>query len=636
MCGIVGIISINQKVCESSLKNMTSAIRHRGPDAEGIKIWTSDNYSLGLGHVRLSIIDLSSNADQPMVNEELGLSISYNGEIYNFVEIKQELIEKGYLFRTNSDTEVILAAYHQWGQDCLLKFNGMFAFAIYDMRLGKLLLCRDRAGVKPLYYYFKDNIFLFASEIKAFHQNPHFKKELNNNSVAAFLKLGFIPSPNTIFNNCHKLDGGTILIYDLLNNSFELKRYWEINTFFNYSKNLNSEESILADIESLLVSSFKYRMVSDVPVGIFLSGGYDSSTVAAVLQANSTSPINTFSIGFNESSFNEAPYAKEIAKHIGAQHNEFYCSISDAKDLVSLIPKVYDEPFGDSSAIPTLLLSKMASNKVKVVLSGDGGDELFCGYGKYFNNFSEFNRIAKLQGVKKDIFQYLIKILTQSGVINHFPDLLAHKILKAKKVLSTESFSNKLRFKIEPYHVNDFELEKILKISFYPLSSAYDSINNLSSKCSSIDILMALDFQTNLIDDLLVKVDRASMAFGLEVREPLLDYRLIEYMAQIPSSVKFTNNVPKYLMRKITHKYIPERLMDRPKMGFAIPKEKWMREDLSSLVKEVILDSKSASLIFDKVQLEGYVDKFFRKQNLEAEKVWNLFMFQYWYNAWME
>ncbi len=635
MCGIVGIISLNQKVSENALKSMTSAIRHRGPDAEGIKIWTTDNYSLGLGHVRLSIIDLSSNADQPMVSEELGLSISYNGEIYNFSEIKQELLGKGYQFRSNSDTEVILAAYHQWGQDCLLKFNGMFAFAIYDMRLGKLILCRDRAGVKPLYYYFKDNIFLFGSEIKAFHQHPQFKKELSNDAVAAFLKLGFIPSPNTIFNNCHKLDAGNILIYDLLKNSFELRKYWQINTFFNHPKNQGSEESILADIESLLVSSFKYRMVSDVPVGIFLSGGYDSSTVAAVLQANSSTPINTFSIGFNESSFNEAPYAKEIAKHIGSQHNEFYCSISDAKELVSMIPKIYDEPFGDSSAIPTLLLSKMASNKVKVVLSGDGGDELFCGYGKYYNNFPEFNKIAELNGAKKDILKNLIKFLIRSGVTDKLPDLLAHKILKAKNVLSAKSYTNKLRFKIEPYHVNDIELEKILKKSFSPLPSSYDNIDHLSTNCSSIDVLMAIDFQTNLIDDLLVKVDRASMAFGLEVREPLLDYRLIEYMAKLPSSVKFTNNVPKYLMRKITHKYIPERLMDRPKMGFAIPKEKWMREDLSSLVKEVILDSQAISSVFNKVQLEEYVDKFFRKRNLEAEKIWNLFMFQYWYNVWM-
>lgn len=635
MCGIVGIISLNQKVSENALKSMTSAIRHRGPDAAGIKIWSTDNYSLGLGHVRLSIIDLSSNADQPMVSEELGLSISYNGEIYNFSEIKQELLRKGYQFRSNSDTEVILAAYHQWGQDCLLKFNGMFAFAIYDMRLGKLVLCRDRAGVKPLYYYFKDNIFLFGSEIKAFHQHPQFKKELSNDAVAAFLKLGFIPSPNTIFNNCHKLDAGNILIYDLLSNSFELRKYWQINTFFNHPKNQGSEESILADIESLLVSSFKYRMVSDVPVGIFLSGGYDSSTVAAVLQANSSTPINTFSIGFNESSFNEAPYAKEIAKHIGSQHNEFYCSISDARELVSMIPKVYDEPFGDSSAIPTLLLSKMASNKVKVVLSGDGGDELFCGYGKYYNNFTEFNKIAELNGVKKDILKNLIKLLIRSGVTDKLPDLLAHKILKAKNVLSAKSYTNKLRFKIEPYHVNDIELEKILKKSFSPLPSSYDNIDHLSTNCSSIDVLMAIDFQTNLIDDLLVKVDRASMAFGLEVREPLLDFRLIEYMAKLPSSVKFTNNVPKYLMRKITHRYIPEKLMDRPKMGFAIPKEKWMREDLSSLVKEVILDSQARSSVFNKVQLEEYVNRFFRKRNLEAEKIWNLFMFQYWYNVWM-
>lgn len=634
MCGIVGYIDFSKNTNLDHLEKMVSTLGHRGPDASSFRKWDNVNYTVGLGHTRLSIIDLSSEANQPMVRDDLSLAIVFNGEIYNFKEIKKELILNNYNFQTNSDTEVLLVAFHLWGIDCLSRLNGMFAFTIYDSKKNQLFIARDRVGVKPLYYYQTNDLFLFSSELKAFHQHPRFSKFKDNNSVALFLKLGFIPAPHTIFKDCYKLDAGSYLTINLKNKDVRKTNYWDVTNFFSEEKSLLSEKEILEDIEELLVSSFLLRMIADVPVGVFLSGGYDSSTVAAIIQANSEEKINTYSIGFGEEKFNEAPFAKAIANHIGSNHNELYCSVDDAKFLIELIPKIYDEPFGDSSAIPTLLVSKFASEQVKVVLSGDGGDEIFCGYGKYFERIDQFNKIANMQGFEKQFYNKLSGTLIKSGIIDCIPELYANKIIKSKKVLNETNYREKYRHRIEPNHINEIDLNKLLSSSITNQKTAYDKINSHSKSASIIDILMSIDFQTNLVDDLLVKVDRASMAFGLEVREPLLDYRLIEYLAKVPSDLKFSNNIPKYLLRKITHKYIPKELLDRPKMGFAIPKEIWLRKELSKFTKEVILDAASSD-IFNKKELEKTVRKYYRQEDRDSEKIWNLLMFQMWWKEWM-
>jgi asparagine synthase (glutamine-hydrolysing) len=634
MCGIVGYIDFSKNTNLDHLEKMVSSLGHRGPDASSFRNWDNVNYTVGLGHTRLSIIDLSSEANQPMVRDDLSLAIIFNGEIYNFKEIKKELILNNYNFKTNSDTEVLLVAFHLWGIECLNRLNGMFAFTIYDSKNNELFIARDRVGVKPLYYYQTNDLFLFSSELKSFHHHPRFKKIKDNNSVASFLKLGFIPAPHTIFNDCYKLDAGSYLTINLKNKDIRKAKYWDVTNFFSEEKSLLSEKEILDDIEELLVSSFKFRMIADVPVGVFLSGGYDSSTVAAIIQANSEEKINTYSIGFGEEKFNEAPFAKAIANHIGSNHNELYCSVDDAKSLIELIPKIYDEPFGDSSAIPTLLVSKFASEQVKVVLSGDGGDEIFCGYGKYFEKIHQFNKIANIKGFEKQFYNKLSGTLIKSGIIALIPELYANKIIKTKKVLNETDYREKYRHRIEPTHINELDLNKLLMSSFTNQKTAYDKINSHSKSASIIDILMSIDFQTNLVDDLLVKVDRASMAFGLEVREPLLDYRLIEYLAKVPSDLKFSNNIPKYLLRKITHKYIPKELLDRPKMGFAIPKEIWLKKELAKFTKEVILDTASSD-VFNKKELEKTLRKYYRQDDSDSEKIWNLLMFQMWWKEWM-
>ena len=634
MCGIVGYIDFSKSTNLDHLEKMVTSIGHRGPDANSFRKWDNINYSIGLGHTRLSIIDLSSEANQPMVRDDLSLAIIFNGEIYNFKELKKELISYNYNFKTNSDTEVLLVAFHLWGIECLNRLNGMFAFTIYDIKSNEIFIARDRVGVKPLYFYQTNDLFLFSSELKAFHQHPRFTKSKDNNSVASFIKLGFIPAPHTIFKDCYKLDAGSYLTINLKTKDIRKVKYWDVTNYFSEEKSRLSEKEILEDIEELLVSSFKFRMIADVPVGVFLSGGYDSSTVAAIIQANSKEKINTYSIGFDEDKFNEAPYAKAIANHIGSNHNELYCSVDDARSLIELIPKIYDEPFGDSSAIPTLLVSKFASEQVKVVLSGDGGDEIFCGYGKYYEKILQFDKIAKMKGFEKQFYNRLSGTLIKSGIIDCIPELYANKIFKTKKVLNETNYREKYRYRIEPSHINEIELNKLLRNSFTDQKTAYGNINSHSKSASIIDILMSIDFQTNLVDDLLVKVDRASMAFGLEVREPLLDYRLIEYLAKVPSDLKFSNNIPKYLLRKITHKYIPKELLDRPKMGFAIPKEIWLRKELAKFTKEVILDTASSD-IFNKKELEKTLRKYYRQDDSDSEKIWNLLMFQMWWKEWM-
>jgi asparagine synthase (glutamine-hydrolysing) len=634
MCGITGFIDFKSNTTENDLSQMLSRLNHRGPDASGYKIWNHSKYSLGLGQTRLSIIDLSADSNQPMNRDDLGLNIVYNGEVYNFKEIRDELKSHGYMFKTKSDTEVLLVAYHFWGKECIKRLNGMFAFVIYDFINNQLFIVRDRVGVKPLYIYQTNDLFLFSSELRSFHSHPSFIKSVETNSVASFLKLGFVPSPQSIFRNCNKLEAGTYMKIDLNSREFYAHKYWDYTNLISECKVHTPLPTVLSDVEKLLISSVKYRMISDVPVGVFLSGGYDSSTVAALMQANSTKKIESFSIGFDQREFNEAPYAKAIASHLGLNHNELYCGIDESRILINLIPKVYDEPFGDSSAIPTLLVSKFAASRVKVVLSGDGGDEVFCGYGKYYQEFNNFDRIVNLKGIKFKLLKFLVNKISRPCLLEILPDLYANKLLKVQKVLSEKNHKSKYRYRIEPYNFKEFELNKLFKIFYDEQPNTYDKIPEHSDNASLVDILMSIDFQSNLVDDLLVKVDRAGMSYGLEVREPLLDYRLVEYLARIPSYIKITDITSKYLLKKVAHKYIPEGLINRPKMGFAIPKEKWLKQDLANFTKEVIMDTPSHDL-FNRRELEKLLHKFYKKNNLDTEKIWNLLMFQMWWNEWM-
>lgn len=381
MCGISGFIDFNKKTNISTLEKMNRTLAHRGPDGEGYKIYNTENAITGLGHRRLSIIDLSEGGSQPQKFENL--HIVFNGEVYNYKEIKAELESKGHSFNSHSDTEVVLHAYKEWGSEALKKFIGMFAFVIYDDAAQTLFACRDRAGVKPLFYYYANGLFLFASELKALMQHPEFIKEINVDAAAAYMQYGYVPAPHCIFNNAFKLKPGHFLTLNTVTGTLSTQQYWNVYDAYNKPVLKIDFNEAVSETEKLLESAFQYRMVSDVPVGVFLSGGYDSSCVTALLQKNNTEKIKTFTIGVPDAGLNEAPYAKEIAAYLGTDHTEHYCTQKEALEIVPQLPFFYDEPFADSSAIPTSLVCKIARQKVTVALSADAGDEVFAGYNRY-------------------------------------------------------------------------------------------------------------------------------------------------------------------------------------------------------------------------------------------------------------
>ncbi|HIP12830.1 MAG TPA: asparagine synthase (glutamine-hydrolyzing), partial [Arcobacter sp.] len=407
MCGITGFCDFTKKSTSKELSSMMQAIEHRGPDAKGQLIHEEEQVTVGLGHRRLSILDLSSEGVQPMVFKNL--EIIYNGEVYNFQEIKVELKAKGYAFHSQSDTEVLLKAYHAWGLKALEKFRGMFAMTIFDKDKGELILIRDRAGVKPLYWYFKDGLFLFASELKSFHEHPNFQKVINRDVLAQYLQHGYVLQPYSIFESTRQLEAGYTLHLNLKTQIIEKNQYWSVSDFYEKPKLILNDDEVINQTEAILKESFAYRMVSDVPVGTFLSGGYDSSLVTALLQSDRDEKINTFTIGFKEKGYDEAPHAKAVAKHLGTNHTEYYCTQKDALEVIPKLAEIYDEPFGDASAIPTVLVSQLAREKVTVSLSADGGDEIFAGY-------SAYDKLTKIKATNSKIPRILRR--TGAGVLN--------------------------------------------------------------------------------------------------------------------------------------------------------------------------------------------------------------------------
>jgi asparagine synthase (glutamine-hydrolysing) len=552
--------------------------------------------------------------------------IVYNGEVYNFKEIRLELEKYNYFFNSDSDTEVILKAYHKWGIKAVDKFNGMFAISIYDKNNKKLVLIRDRSGVKPLYYYFKDDVFLFASELKSFYEYPYFKKDLNIESVALFLQMGFIPEPYAIFKDTFKLKSGHYLELDIKNKQINEVCYWNILDFYKKDKIIISENEAIKEVEKLMQSAFEYRMVSDVPVGIFLSGGYDSSLVTAQLQHNRTQKLNTFTIGFHEKKYNEANYAKEIAKYLGTNHTEQYINFKDAQETISLLPEIYDEPFGDQSAIPTILVSKLAKQSVTVSLSADGGDEIFGGYNKYTDTYPKTKKVANILSAfftPKQICKVAYH-LQNSGLTNKpsFESNVAKIVFE-----NSDSMTNLVSYSTAPTMI-----EKLIPSYKYKrIITNFDLINELDS-LSEIDKMLALDYKTYMVDDILHKVDRATMSVSLEGREPLLDHRIIEYVARLDSKLKIKNGDKKWLLKQVTHKYIPKKMMDRPKKGFSIPIHIWLKNDLKEYMEEYF--SHYDSGILCKNELEK-IKELFYKDKANFQMVWHILAFQMWHKRWM-
>ena len=633
MCGISGFADFNKNTDREILEKMNRTLAHRGPDGEGYGIYNTRAATIGLGHRRLSIIDLTEGGSQPKNFQTL--HITFNGEIYNYAEIKTELEQKGHLFNSHSDSEVILHAYTEWGSAALQKFIGMFAFVIYDEASQKLFACRDRAGVKPFFYYHKDGLFLFASELKALVQHPGFVKEINTDAAAAFMQYGYVPTPHCIYRHTYKLKPGHFLQLDLTFNNILTQQYWNVYDAYNKPILKISLPDAITETENILTNAFQYRMVSDVPVGVFLSGGYDSACVTALLQKNNTEKIKTFTIGVPDAGLNEAPFAKAVAAHLGTDHTEYYCTQKEALEIVPQLPFFYDEPFADSSAIPTSLVSKIARQKVTVALSADAGDEVFAGYNRYDYIMKYGKRLQNIPGVlRKSVAAVMDKVPADAIPFLQKQYLFHSRYEKVKTFLKNPSEKNILK-NITQQNTAD-TLAGLFKKPVKELPSAFDSEELHEENYSMLTYMMAIDYQTYLPDDILQKVDRATMSVGLEGREPFLDQRIIEWAAQLPMEYKYNKGNKKFILKEIVHKYVPKQMMDRPKMGFGIPISDWLTHDLKPFVDRYFDETFIVKQdIFNNEEVQRIKRSFYNGKKERAEKIWFLLMFQMWYDTWM-
>ncbi len=632
MCGIAGFVDYKKKSDLDILKNMTDILYHRGPDFGGYEIIKEKKAIIALGHRRLSILDLSHIAHQPMHYKDVSL-IAYNGEIYNFKEIRKELEKEGYDFISNSDTEVILKAFDRWGIETINRFNGMFAFALYLKKEKKLFLVRDRSGIKPLYYYYKDSVFLFSSELKSFHQFPSFEKKIDINALSLYFQYGYISEPHTIFKDTCKLKSGHYIEFDIDKESFEIKKYWDVFDFYNKEKLELGEKEIITHTESLFESAFNYRLIADVKVGVFLSGGYDSSALTAVLQKDKTDKIKTFTIGFYEEGFNEANYAKEVASYLGTNHTEYYCTQKEALDIIPSLCRIYDEPFSDASSIPTILVSRIAKENVTVALSADGADEVFGGYDMYKDAMRYKETIEKIMPLFQKMLSKSMSLIDPSKIpylknYNTFPR-------KYEKLISMLDHSDIENIFSQVVGINTLkDTRAVLKKDFIPLEIVD---TDFLKEEDDFNRLLAIHYKTFLNGDILTKTDRASMSVSLEAREPLLDYRIIEFMARIDSKHKFKYHQSKYILKEIVHKYIPKKIMQRPKQGFNIPLERWLRNDLKEYLRNYLDPVRlQEEQLLNVQKVSEIYNAFLRGKSEYTELLWQILIFEMWYEEWLK
>jgi asparagine synthase (glutamine-hydrolysing) len=614
MCGIAGYFSPKRTFFKEDLQKMTDCLAHRGPDAAG---YFSDEVC-GLGNRRLKVIDLSDSANQPMYSDGERYVIVYNGEVYNYKEVAEEIKSqnKSVVFKTSSDTEVILKAFIEFGEMFVEKLNGMFAIAIYD-RLKKILyLYRDRLGIKPLYIFSDVSNFAFASELKALTLLKQIPFKINAKAVYSFLHLGYIPGLQSIYKDIYKVDAGCY--YRIKHGRQELKRYWYPENKMT-NKIVKDESTALTKLEELLTSSVRYQMKSDVPYGIFLSGGIDSSLITSVAVELSGDKVNTFSIGFEEAQYNEAEHAKKVAAHLKTAHHEFIVSYKDALPLVDKMIEAYDEPFADSSAIPAMLVSKMARQHVTVALSGEGGDELFFGYGAY-----------KWAGtLSNPLWRALHKPV--SAALSLFPET---RYQKASGLFDYRKYSN-IRshiFSQEQHLFSENELRDILMPEYVPyLFFLDDYYYDLKRRRTAAEKQALFDLHYYLPDDLLVKMDRASMLYSLEARVPYLDHRLVEFALNLSPKLKVKNGVTKYLLKQLLYKKVPKEYFDRRKQGFSIPLATWLQNELRYLIDEYL--DKTTIERFGIVKYEVVRDMkedFFAGKTFLYNRLWLLIVLHKW------
>ena len=625
MCGICGYVS-RKDITIEQLKQMNDTMYHRGPDDSGAEIYSmEDGRGVGLAQRRLSIMDLSPLGHQPMHSKDNRLSVIYNGEIYNYYELREELSD--YPFCSHCDTEAIIAAYLKWGISCIDKLNGMFAICIYDRADDSVYLIRDRIGKKPLYYELDGEDIYFASELKPLMERPGFSKKIRQDVVSRYLYQQYVNAPDSVFKNVYKLEPGSILHYK--NGSVKTWKYWDIKTVYHKMQEnpVTDYQQAKAELKELLKKSVASRMIADVPLGVFLSGGYDSSLMTAIAQEHSGEPVKTFSIGFHEEKYNEAKYAAQVAEYIGTKHTEFYISEKEMFDMVDSIPKYYDEPLSDSSQIPSMLVAELAKKDVTVVLSGDGGDEFFCGYNVYekvhqaqmLDSLGSLTHgFCSLPGIKQMNLEsklpFSVRVIagnrnketkTQFGVGNY--------VERAGKMVLGEGISCHYEFESK-YQVKDWQTRRML-----------------------------LDMDTYLPGDILCKVDRATMKYSLEARCPIMDKEVMEYSFRMVHNLKYEKGNKKRILKDIAYDYIPKELLERPKVGFSVPLDKWLRGPL----KEQLTDMCSRDYlirqgIFDSDYVPAMVAEYLSTGDggsgtgrNYSRLVWSFFVFQQWYEYYM-
>ena len=616
MCGICGYIA-KEKITSEQLWKMNNTMYHRGPNDGGIWERQEQDRAIGLAQRRLSILDLSELGHQPMLSQNGRYCIVYNGEVYNYQEIRQQLEQKGYTFVSNSDTEVILYAYAYWGKQCFSKFNGMFALAIYDTETGTLIMARDRVGKKPLYYYYTEGIFAFGSELKPIMEYPCFTKRINKDVISHYLCNKYLVAPFSIFENTYKLEAGTYLEYKY--GKINIDRYWNVLDAYNQGiqELENDFEVCKKDIDDVLQSAVSSRLVADVPVGTFLSGGIDSTLVTAIAQKNTDKPVKTYSIGFYDKERDEAPFSAEIAKYLGTNHHEHYVTEEDIFGLIKDLPYYYDEPFSDSSQLPTMLVSQYASQDITVALSGDGGDEIFCGYKMY-----DWTWVAQH-------FDWCGKIAYHIPGRQVVEDKLPPEL---RAIIHNRASSRKTQLYVD---IMIEEADKLLGRSYHNIK--YTQEDELVMK-NWQERRMLLDMQTYLPDEILAKTDRASMKYSLEVRCPILDYRIIEESFRVPHKYKYHNFDKKYLLKEITYQYVPRELLNRPKKGFGVPLRKWLRNVLQDEIKHysdpVILKKQD---IFEPQAVQALIEKQKNSDKIMySSMLWSFYVFQLWYQKYIE
>ncbi len=584
MCGIAGYISLTNEFVQQQLKDATAVMQHRGPDADGF--YFSDDNKIGFAHRRLSILDLSIAANQPMTSADGRYCIVFNGEVYNFNELKQQLKDKGASLKTTSDTEVILELFAQQGASSFALLNGMFAFAIYDKQENKVILSRDHVGIKPLFYYVDEKNFVFASELKVIKKMINNRVSVCAEAVPYFLHLGFIPEPLTIYNNTYKFPSAHYAEVNLEQNSIAVspRPFWKLAD--KISPKVVSDEVIARkQLKDLLYDSIKKQLISDVPVGTFLSGGIDSSLVTAIAaNVSGSDKIKSFSIAIDDGKYNESKFAKQVATHLKTDHHEFVVKEKEVIELVDKLIPAYDEPFADSSAFPTMMVSRMARKHVTVALSGDGGDELFHGYGMY----QWATRLSKpLSAVAKTPLYVASK-------------LMGNKYQRAGNLYDYDDNIITHIFSQEQYYFKENELAALLVNSSFDFTSI-NELPHFNRNLSAAEKQSFWDFNHYLKDDLLVKVDRASMQYSLESRVPLLDYRLVEFAYNLSADLKIKGSNMKYLLKEVLYDHVPKEIFDRPKWGFAIPLGKWLQTDLKYL-----LDKYTSQSVIEKYNIVNF------------------------------